>query len=80
MRAANAVRGEYRVDLPTHPLTSHRFLGLASTTLIEQGFNPDRIERRLVQSERDEERAADNDAQCLPEPRKMMHGGATICI
>jgi integrase len=52
--------------------TVHGFRSLASTTLNEQGWAPDVIERQLAHAERNKVRAAYNRAQYLPERRKMM--------
>ena len=52
--------------------TGHGFRSTASTTLNENGFPPDVIERQLAHSERNSVRAAYNHAQYLPERRKMM--------
>ncbi|HEY3862532.1 MAG TPA: integrase arm-type DNA-binding domain-containing protein [Verrucomicrobiae bacterium] len=53
-------------------LVGHGFRALASTTLNENGFAPDVIERQLAHAERNRIRAAYNRAQYLPERRKMM--------
>jgi integrase len=53
-------------------LVGHGFRALASTTLNENGFAPDVIERQLAHAERNKVRAAYNRAQYLPERRKMM--------
>jgi integrase len=53
-------------------LVGHGFRALASTTLNENGFAPDVIERQLAHAERNKIRAAYNRAQYLPERRKMM--------
>lgn len=52
--------------------TTHGFRALASTTLNEQGWKPDVIERQLAHGERNKVRAAYNRASYLPERRKMM--------
>jgi integrase len=52
--------------------TGHGFRALASTTLNEQGWNPDVIERQLAHGERNKVRAAYNRAQYIDERRKMM--------
>ncbi|AFS52266.1 tyrosine-type recombinase/integrase [Leptospirillum ferriphilum] len=57
-------------------MTGHGFRSMASTILIEQGWNRDAIERQLAHAERDEIRAAYNYAQHLPERRKMMQAWA----
>jgi integrase len=56
--------------------TGHGFRALASTTLNEQGWPPDVIERQLAHAERNKVRAAYNRAQYLPERRKMMQAWA----
>jgi integrase len=56
--------------------TGHGFRALASTTLNEQGWQPDVIERQLAHAERNKVRAAYNRAQYLPERRKMMQAWA----
>ncbi|HEY0179821.1 MAG TPA: integrase arm-type DNA-binding domain-containing protein [Dokdonella sp.] len=56
--------------------TGHGFRALASTTLNEQGWPPDVIERQLAHAERNKVRAAYNRAQHLPERRKMMQAWA----
>lgn len=53
-------------------MTGHGFRAVASTTLNEQGFRSDVIERQLAHSERDDVRAAYNRAEYLPERKKMM--------
>lgn len=56
--------------------TTHGFRALASTTLNEQGWQPDVIERQLAHGERNKVRAAYNRATYLPERRKMMQAWA----
>lgn len=53
-------------------MTGHGFRAVASTTLNEQGYNRDVIERQLAHCERDEVRGAYNRAEYLPARRKMM--------
>jgi len=53
-------------------LVGHGFRALASTTLNENGFRPDVIERQLAHAERNKIRAAYNRAEYLPERREMM--------
>jgi len=62
----------YRKD----EMTGHGFRSMASTTLNEQGWNRDAIERQLAHGERDATRAAYNYAQHLAERRKMMQAWA----
>lgn len=57
-------------------ITTHGFRSMASTTLNEQGWNRDAIERQLAHGERDGVRAAYNFAEYLPERRKMMQSWA----
>ena len=53
-------------------MVGHGFRALASTTLNEQGYPPDIIERQLAHAERNKIRAAYNRAEYLPQRRKMM--------
>jgi integrase len=57
-------------------ICGHGFRAMASTTLNEQGYNRDWIERQLAHTERDAVRAAYNYAEYLPERRKMMQDWA----
>ncbi|MOA61227.1 Prophage CP4-57 integrase [compost metagenome] len=52
--------------------TPHGFRALASTTLNEEGFDPDIIERQLAHAERNKVRAAYHRAEYLDERRKLM--------
>ncbi|MDO4997676.1 MAG: integrase arm-type DNA-binding domain-containing protein [Neisseria sp.] len=52
--------------------TPHGFRSLASSTLNEQGFNRDAIERQLAHVESDRVRAAYNRADYMAERREMM--------
>ena len=52
--------------------TPHGFRALASTTLNEEGFKPDVIERQLAHAERNKVRAAYYRAEYLDERRGMM--------
>lgn len=56
--------------------TGHGFRALASTTLNEQGWPPDVIERQLAHAERNKVRAAYNRAQYIEERTKMMQAWA----
>jgi integrase len=56
--------------------TGHGFRALASTTLNEQNWNPDVIERQLAHGERNRVRAAYNRAQYMEDRRKMMRAWA----
>lgn len=53
-------------------LVSHGLRALASTTLNEQGFNPDVIEAALAHVDRNEVRKAYNRAEYLEQRRKLM--------
>lgn len=59
-------------------MVGHGFRGLASTTLNEMGYRPDAIERQLAHAEPNQIRAAYNDAQYLPERKKMMQDWADV--
>lgn len=65
-----------RLGYSREEMTGHGFRTLASTSLNEQGWNPDLIELQLAHAERDPVRAAYNRAQRLPERRKMMQAWA----
>jgi integrase len=53
-------------------LVSHGLRALASTTLNEQGFNPDVIEAALAHVDKNEVRKAYNRAEYLEQRRKLM--------
>lgn len=53
-------------------LVSHGLRALASTTLNEQGFNPDVIEAALAHVDRNDVRKAYNRAEYLEQRRKLM--------
>lgn len=53
-------------------MTGHGFRAVASTTLNEQGYNSDVIERQLAHCERNEVRGAYNRAEYLPQRKAMM--------
>lgn len=57
-------------------LTGHGFRSMASTSLHEQGWPSDVIERQLAHAERNSVKAAYNRAEHLPERRKMMQAWA----
>jgi integrase len=57
-------------------MTGHGFRTLASTTLHEQGWPSDIIERQLAHAERNKIKAAYNRAEHLPERRRMMQAWA----
>jgi integrase len=65
-----------RLGYTTEEMTGHGFRSLALTNLNEQGFHPDLIELQLAHAERNKVRAAYNNAQRLPERRKMMQAWA----
>jgi integrase len=65
-----------RLGYTSDEMTGHGFRPLASTCLNEQGFHPDLIELLLAHAERNQVRAAYNNAQRLAERRKMMEGWA----
>ena len=54
-------------------LVSHGLRALASTTLNEQGFNPDIIETVLAHTGKNEVRKAYNRANYLEQRRKLMN-------
>ncbi len=56
--------------------TGHGFRATASTTLNEQGWHADAIERQLAHSEKNKVRAAYHRSEYLPERRKMMQAWA----
>lgn len=58
--------------------TPHGFRALASTTLNEEGFKPDVIERQLAHAERNKVRAAYHRAEYLDERRSMMQWWADL--
>ncbi|KMJ54552.1 integrase [Vogesella sp. EB] len=58
--------------------TPHGFRALASTTLNEEGFDPDIIERQLAHAERNKVRAAYHRAEYLDERRKLMQWWANF--
>lgn len=57
-------------------MVAHGFRSLASTTLNEQGYNRDHIERQLAHLEGNEVRAAYNRAEYMPERTVMMQDWA----
>jgi integrase len=57
-------------------MTGHGFRGMASTSLHEQGWPSDIIERQLSHGERNPVKAAYNHAEYLPERRRMMQAWA----
>lgn len=69
-----------RLGFAKEEMTGHGFRPMASICLNEQGWHPDIIERQLAHAERDEVRAAYNQAQRLPERRKMMQAWADISM
>jgi integrase len=65
-----------RMGFDKATMTGHGFRSMASTSLNEQGWHRDAIERQLAHAERDAVRAAYNYAEHLPERRKMMQAWA----
>lgn len=65
-----------RMGFCKEEMTGHGFRSMASTTLNEQGWNHDAIERQLAHGERNNVRAAYNYAEYLPKRRKMMQSWA----
>jgi integrase len=57
-------------------MTAHGFRSMASTSLNEQGWSRDAIERQLAHAEQDEIRGAYNRAEYLDERRRMMQAWA----
>jgi integrase len=53
-------------------MTAHGFRSIASTTLHEQGWPSDVIERQLAHAERNKVKRAYDRSQHLPERRRMM--------
>jgi integrase len=53
-------------------MSAHGFRGMASTSLSEQGWSSDVIERQLAHMEKNASRAAYCHAELLPERRRMM--------
>ena len=82
-RSADRPMGENTVNAALRRLgydkdvmTGHGFRTLASTTLHEQGWPSDMIERQLAHAERNKIKAAYNRAEHLPERRRMMQAWA----
>ena len=65
-----------RLGYTTDEMTGHGFRAMASTSLHEQGWSSDIIERQLSHGERNPVKAAYNHAEYLPERRKMMQSWA----
>lgn len=61
-----------RLGFGTDNMTAHKFRSLDSTLLNGQGWNQDAIERQLAHAEQNFIRAAYNNAERLPERKKMM--------
>ena len=73
----NAVGAALRyMGFDSSTMTGHGFRAMASTTLHEQGWPSDIIERQLAHAERNKIKAAYNRAEHLPERRKMMQAWA----
>lgn len=77
-RRVHAIMSENTINKVIHKMgykgkmVGHGFRALASTTLNENGFRPDVIERQLAHKERNKVRAAYNRAEYLPERKDMM--------
>jgi integrase len=65
-----------RLGYSRDEMTAHGFRAMASTSLNEQGWNPDLIELQLAHAERNKVRAAYNRASRLVERRRMMQAWA----
>ncbi len=65
-----------RMGYDKDTMTAHGFRSIASTTLHEQGWPSDIIERQLAHAERNKIKAAYNRAEHLPERRRMMQAWA----
>jgi len=63
-----------RLGYTAEEMTGHGFRAMASTSLHEQGWPSDVIERQLAHGETNPVKAAYNHAEHLPERRKMMQG------
>jgi len=68
--------GLWHLGYFTEEMTSHGFRTMASTSLNEKGFHPDRIELQPAHKQRNGVRAAYNKAQRLPERRAMTQSWA----
>ncbi|GHV51309.1 integrase [Synergistales bacterium] len=65
-----------RLGFSGDEMTAHGFRSMASTTLHEQGWHSDAIERQLSHVEGNSVKAAYNYAEYLPERREMMQAWA----
>jgi len=65
-----------RLGYTVDEMTGHGFRAMASTSLHEQGWPSDVIERQLAHGESNPVKAAYNHAEHLPERRKMMQAWA----
>ncbi len=65
-----------RMGYTKDEMTGHGFRSMASTSLHEQGWNHQVIERQLAHAERNAVTAAYNYAEHIPERRKMMQAWA----
>ena len=65
-----------RMGFSSDEMSAHGFRSMASTTLYEQNWTPDAIERQLAHVEGNSVKAAYNYAEHLPERRKMMQAWA----
>ena len=61
-----------RMGYSKEEMTGHGFRAAASTTLYENGWPSDVIERQLAHAERNKIKASYNHAEHLAERRKMM--------
>ena len=69
----NTVNAAFRrLGFGTDEICGHGLRAMASTTLHEQGFNSDVIERQLAHAERNQVKAAYNHAEHLRERKAMM--------
>jgi integrase len=72
-----------RLGFTKDEMTSHGFRTTASTLLNEMGWHPDAIERQLAHRPKNQVRGAYNQAQYLPDRKRMMQAWAdyleTLC-
>ena len=65
-----------RIGYPADIMTAHGFRAMAATTLSEQGWPSEAIERQLAHADRNQVRAAYQRSDLLPERCKMMQAYA----
>ena len=65
-----------RLGYPGDQMTCHGFRGMASTSLHEQGYPSEHIERQLAHVDKNKIRATYNHAGYLPQRRQMMQAWA----